>query len=118
MENIASYIDNTLLKPDATPEQIKKICAESVSLHCASVCVNPSYVPLVSECLRGSGVKTCTVIGFPLGMNNSAIKAAEARLASEQGADELDLLQLGRGSGDPDLFRIDGDFADFAAWRQ
>ena len=109
MENIASYIDNTLLKPDATPEQIKKICAESVSLHCASVCVNPSYVPLVSECLRGSGVKTCTVIGFPLGMNNSAIKAAEARLASEQGADELDMvINIGRlKAGDTEYVKND-----------
>ncbi|MBQ6645632.1 MAG: deoxyribose-phosphate aldolase [Clostridia bacterium] len=97
MENIASYIDNTLLKPDATPEQIKRICAESVELHCASVCVNPSYVPLVHECLKGSGVKTCTVIGFPLGMNDSAIKAAEAKLAAEQGADELDMvINVGR----------------------
>ena len=97
MNNIASYIDNTLLKPDATPEQIKKICAESVELKCASVCVNPSYVPLVSECLNGSGVKVCTVIGFPLGMNDSAIKAAEAKLAAEQGADELDMvINVGR----------------------
>ena len=97
MENIASYIDNTLLKPDATPEQIKRICAESVELKCASVCVNPSYVPLVSKCLEGSGVKTCTVIGFPLGMNDSAIKAAEAKLAAEQGADELDMvINVGR----------------------
>lgn len=97
MENIASYIDNTLLKPDATPEQIKRICAESVELNCASVCVNPSYVPLVHECLKGSGVKTCTVIGFPLGMNDSAIKAAEAKLAAEQGADELDMvINVGR----------------------
>ena len=97
MNPIASYIDNTLLKPEATPEQIKRICAESVELHCASVCVNPSYVPLVNECLKGSGVKTCTVIGFPLGMNDSAIKAAEAKLAAEQGADELDMvINVGR----------------------
>ncbi len=97
MENIASYIDNTLLKPDATPEQIRRICAESAELKCASVCVNPSYVPLVHECLKGTGVKTCTVIGFPLGMNDSAIKAAEAKLAAEQGADELDMvINVGR----------------------
>ena len=97
MENIASYIDNTLLKPDATPEQIRRICAESVELKCASVCVNPSYVPLVSECLKGSGVKICTVIGFPLGMNDSAVKAFEAKLAAEQGAEELDMvINVGR----------------------
>ena len=97
MKNIASYIDNTLLKPDATPEKISAICEESIQLNCASVCVNPAYVPLVAECLEGSGVKVCTVIGFPLGMNMSCIKAAEAKLAAEQGADELDMvINVGR----------------------
>ena len=95
--NIASYIDNTLLKQDATPEQIRKICAESIEFGCASVCCNPSYVPLVSECLKGSSVKVCTVIGFPLGMNDSKVKAFEATLAAEQGADELDMvINVGR----------------------
>ena len=97
MKNIASYIDNTLLKQDATPEQIRKICAESIEFGCASVCCNPSYVPLVSECLKGSSVKVCTVIGFPLGMNDSKVKAFEASLAAEQGADELDMvINVGR----------------------
>ena len=97
MKNIASYIDNTLLKQDATPEQIRKICAESIEFGCASVCCNPSYVPLVSECLKGSAVKVCTVIGFPLGMNDSKVKAFEASLAAEQGADELDMvINVGR----------------------
>ncbi|MBR5380558.1 MAG: deoxyribose-phosphate aldolase [Clostridia bacterium] len=109
MKPIESYIDNTLLKPDATPEQIRKICAESAELKCASVCVNPSYVPLVSECLKGSGVKTCTVIGFPLGMNDSAIKAAEAKLAAQQGADELDMvINVGRlKAGEYDYVQAD-----------
>ena len=97
MNDIASYIDNTLLKQDATPEQIRKICAESIEFGCASVCCNPSYVPLVSECLKGSAVKVCTVIGFPLGMNDSKVKAFEASLAAEQGADELDMvINVGR----------------------
>lgn len=97
MKDIASYIDNTLLKQDATPEQIRKICAESIEFGCASVCCNPSYVPLVSECLKGSTVKVCTVIGFPLGMNDSKVKAFEASLAAEQGADELDMvINVGR----------------------
>lgn len=97
MNNIASYIDNTLLKQDATPDQIRRICAESVEFGCASVCCNPSYVPLVSECLAGSSVKVCTVIGFPLGMNDSKVKAFEATLAAEQGADELDMvINVGR----------------------
>ena len=95
--SIASYIDNTLLKQDATPEQIRKICAESIEFGCASVCCNPSYVPLVSECLKESSVKVCTVIGFPLGMNDSKVKAFEAALAEEQGADELDMvINVGR----------------------
>ena len=97
MNSIASYIDNTLLKQDATPDQIRRICAESVEFSCASVCCNPSYVPLVSECLAGSSVKVCTVIGFPLGMNDSKVKAFEATLAAEQGADELDMvINVGR----------------------
>ena len=104
MNPIASYIDNTLLKPDATPEQIKAICAESVQLKCASVCVNPAYVPLVCDCLKGSGVKVCTVIGFPLGMNDSRVKAFEAALAADEGADELDMvINVGRlKAGDTD----------------
>jgi len=97
MNAIQTYIDNTLLKQDATPEQIKAICAESAELGTASVCCNPSYVPLVAECLKGSGVKVCTVIGFPLGMNESKVKAFEAALAAEEGADELDMvINVGR----------------------
>ena len=101
---LAKYIDHTLLKPDATPEQIKAICAESVQLKCASVCVNPAYVPLVRDCLKGSGVKVCTVIGFPLGMNDSRVKAFEAALAADEGADELDMvINVGRlKAGDTD----------------
>lgn len=109
MNRIESYIDNTLLKQDATPEQIERICAESVELKCASVCVNPSYVPLVSKCLQGSGVKVCTVIGFPLGMNDSKVKAFEAALAAEQGADELDMvINVGRlKAGETDYVKSD-----------
>ncbi|MBR6007637.1 MAG: deoxyribose-phosphate aldolase [Clostridia bacterium] len=90
--SIAAYIDNTLLKADATPEMIKRICAESVELKTASVCVNPAYVPLVKKCLEGSGVKTCCVIGFPLGMNATRVKAFEAAAAVEDGAEELDMV--------------------------
>ncbi len=90
--SIAAYIDNTLLKADATPEMIARICAESVELKTASVCVNPAYVPLVKKCLEGSGVKTCCVIGFPLGMNATRVKAFEAAAAVEDGAEELDMV--------------------------
>ena len=66
-KEMAKYLDDTLLKADATPEQIVKICEEAKTYGCASVCVNSSYVPLVAKELSGSEVKTCCVIGFPLG---------------------------------------------------
>lgn len=90
--NLAKYIDNTLLKPAATAEQIKALCEESMEYGFASVCVNPTHVELVAKLLAGSGVKTCTVIGFPLGANTSAVKAFEAEKAVEDGADELDMV--------------------------
>ena len=85
--------DHTLLKPEATEEQIKRLCAEAKEFDFASVCVNPCFVPLASEELKGSDVNVCTVIGFPLGANATAIKAAEARLALEEGATEIDMVQ-------------------------
>jgi deoxyribose-phosphate aldolase len=90
--DIAGKIDHTLLKPNATSGQIEKLCAEAAQYHFASVCVNPTWVPLCSKLLRGSGVKVCTVIGFPLGSANTESKAAEAETAVEQGADELDMV--------------------------
>ena len=90
--NLAKYIDNTLLKPAATAQQIKAICEESMEHGFASVCVNPTHVELAAKLLSGSGVKTCTVIGFPLGANTSAVKAFEAEKAVEDGADELDMV--------------------------
>lgn len=90
--NLAKYIDNTLLKPAATAEQIKALCEESREHGFASVCVNPTHVELAAKLLAGSGVKTCTVIGFPLGANTSAVKAFEAEKAVEDGADELDMV--------------------------
>lgn len=90
--NLAGMIDHTLLKPEATPEQIDHLCQEALEFGFASVCVNPVYVPQVSSRLKGSSVKTCTVIGFPLGASSSPIKAAEARHAVSQGAEELDMV--------------------------
>ena len=109
MKDIQSYIDNTLLKPDAMPEQIEKICAESREYGFASVCVNPAYVPLAAKCLSGSGVKVCTVIGFPLGMNQTEVKAFEASLAEKQGAEELDMvINVGRlKAGDDEYVKKD-----------
>ena len=85
-------IDHTLLKQDATPEQIVKLCEEAKEHDFMSVCVNPAYVPLASECLKGSDVKVCTVIGFPLGMNLTKTKVEEAELCIKQGADEIDMV--------------------------
>ena len=85
-------IDHTLLKQDAQPEQIIKLCEEAKQFDFMSVCVNPAYVPLAAECLKGSDVKVCTVIGFPLGMNLTKTKIDEAALAIKEGADEIDMV--------------------------
>ena len=88
----ASLIDHTLLKPEATDEDIKKLCQEAASYHFASVCVNPTWVRVASCNLRGSGVPVCTVIGFPLGATLPDVKAYEARRALLDGAKELDMV--------------------------
>ena len=85
-------IDHTLLKQDATPEQIVKLCEEAKQFDFMSVCVNPAYVPLAAKCLKGSDVKVCTVIGFPLGMNLTRTKVDEAKLCIAQGATEIDMV--------------------------
>ena len=85
-------IDHTLLKQDAQPEQIVKLCDEAKQFDFMSVCVNPSYVELSAELLKGSGVKVCTVIGFPLGMNLTKTKVEEAVTCVKQGADEVDMV--------------------------
>lgn len=95
--NIAKYIDHTLLKPEATPAQIEKLCAEAREYGFASVCVNSSFVPLVKKLLTGSSVKVCTVIGFPLGAMSTEGKCDEALYALGDGADELDMvINIGR----------------------
>ena len=91
-DGLASMIDHTLLKPDATREDIEKLCQEAAQFCFASVCVNPNWVPLCAQMLRGTGVKVCTVIGFPLGAHMPDVKAYEARRAVEQGATEVDMV--------------------------
>ncbi|RMG11479.1 MAG: deoxyribose-phosphate aldolase [Planctomycetota bacterium] len=91
-ELIARSIDHTLLKPDATKEQITYLCAEAAKYGFASVCVNPFWVPYCAELLRGHPVAVCTVVGFPLGANPSEVKAHEARWAVEHGATEIDMV--------------------------
>jgi len=90
--DLARYIDHTLLKPNATEEQIRALCAEAIEFKFRSVCVNPTWVPLAAGLLRGSDVLTCTVVGFPLGANESATKAMEARRAIRNGAREIDMV--------------------------
>ena len=89
---VARYIDHTLLKPDATRDEILKVCEEGVRFGFASVCINPIWVRDAACALRGSGVKVCTVIGFPLGANEPDTKAYEARRAIFDGASELDMV--------------------------
>ena len=91
-DGLASLIDHTLLKPDATREEVEQLCREAAQFCFASVCVNPNWVALCRELLRGSGVKVCTVIGFPLGAHLPDIKAYETRRAIEQGAEEVDMV--------------------------
>ena len=89
---IEKLIDHTLLKSDAIAEQIKKICAEARQYGFMSVCVNTARVELVHKELEGSGVKTCCVIGFPLGATLSSVKAFEAQEAIKLGAEEVDMV--------------------------
>jgi deoxyribose-phosphate aldolase len=81
-----------LLKPNATQEEVAKLCEEARAFCFASVCVNPSYVTFAAQLLRGSGVKVCTVVGFPLGSTTPTVKAIEARDAIANGADEIDMV--------------------------
>lgn len=89
---INQYIDHTLLKPDATRAQIKKIIEEAKEYKFFSVCINPFWVPLAHEELKDTSVKVCTVIGFPLGANTSAVKEYETTDAIKNGANEVDMV--------------------------
>ncbi|HFI0094742.1 TPA: deoxyribose-phosphate aldolase [Streptococcus suis] len=86
------FIDHTILKPETTQEQVEKILSEAKEYDFASVCVNPTWVSLAAESLKDSDVKVCTVIGFPLGANTSAVKAFETKDAIANGADEIDMV--------------------------
>jgi deoxyribose-phosphate aldolase len=90
--NIARMIDHTLLKPDATQQEIAQLCFEARKYGFASVCVNPTWVSLCAQLLKGSEVKVCTVIGFPLGATSSETKVFETETAIQQGATEIDMV--------------------------
>lgn len=85
-------IDHTILKPDATIEDIERVAEEARQYNFFSVCINPCFVSIMKKLLKGSDVKTCTVIGFPLGANTPTIKAKEALEAVDNGADEIDMV--------------------------
>ncbi len=89
---LAAMIDHTLLKPDATPDQIAQLCFEARKHGFASVCVNPAWVKLCAQLLEGTPVKVCTVIGFPLGATAPEVKAFECQNAIEHGATEIDMV--------------------------
>jgi deoxyribose-phosphate aldolase len=106
---LARLIDHTLLKPEASAPQIEQLCMEAKEYSFCSVCINPYWVPTAAKWLAGSGVKVCTVIGFPLGAVSAAAKAGEAREAAANGAVELDMvLNIGAlKSGDERTVRAD-----------
>ncbi|WP_175639794.1 deoxyribose-phosphate aldolase [Metabacillus schmidteae] len=92
MSKIANMIDHTALKADTTKEVVEKLCQEAIEYQFASVCVNPTWVETAAQLLKGSEVKVCTVIGFPLGANTPETKAFETKDAIEKGATEVDMV--------------------------
>ncbi len=90
--DLQKYIDHTILKPDASKEDIIEICSQAKQYGFYSVCINPFYVPLVKKELEGSNVKITSVVGFPLGANTKEVKAFEAKQAVNNGADEVDMV--------------------------
>jgi len=106
---IAGLIDHTLLKPEATPDDIRKLCREAAGFGFASVCINPWNVPLAAEMLRGTNVKVCTVAGFPLGATLPQVKIHEAEEAIKLGAREIDMvINIGAlKSGQDDVVEYD-----------
>lgn len=92
MKDIARYIDHTLLKSNVTVQAINQLCTDAMQYNFAAVCVNPCHVPLCAELLQGSGIKVCTVVGFPLGAAKSEVKAYESQVAVRDGAVEVDMV--------------------------
>lgn len=90
--SLAKYIDHTLLKPDAVAEAYKRLFQEAIEYQFFSVCIPPSFVSLAKRNLTSSGVKICTVVGFPHGLNNTATKVFETKQAIDQGAEEIDMV--------------------------
>jgi len=113
-QSIAQLIDQTLLKPEATGEDIVRLCREAAEHSFCSVCVNPHWVRLARTTLDGSSVRVCTVIGFPLGANRTDVKTTEARLALSEGATEIDMVQNIGALRSLDLDTIKAEIAELA----
>lgn len=108
-ETLANLIDHTVLKPEATQNQIQTLCEEAKTYGFASVCVNPYWVPLAKKLLEGSDVLVCTVIGFPLGATLTEVKAFETRVSIEKGASEVDMVINIGALKDGDLATVEAD---------
>ncbi len=108
-EDLARLIDHTMLKPDAVPAEIEQLCDDAIRYHFASVCLNPSYVPLAAAKLAETDIAVCTVVGFPLGATTTTAKVCEAEQALEDGATEIDMvLHIGAlKAGQRDIVRDD-----------
>ncbi len=119
-EEIARMIDHTLLKPEATPQDIEKLCFEAKEYNFASVCINPSYVKLSADLLKDSKVKVCTVVGFPLGATTTEVKRWETEQAIQNGAEEIDMvIHIGKlKAGDYDYVFNDINQVVLAAKKQ
>ncbi|MEM7344898.1 MAG: deoxyribose-phosphate aldolase [Chloroflexota bacterium] len=108
---VAHFIDHTLLKPEATIQQVTQLCHEALLHQFASVCVNPSHVKLAAQLLQGSAIKVCTVVGFPLGATSAQSKAFEAKQALQDGATEIDMvINIGALKGGENLL-VEQDIA-------
>jgi len=108
---VAGMIDHTLLKPDATRSDIEKLCREAAQFHFATVCVNPAWVSLSAQILRGSGVGVCSVVGFPLGATTGDVKHYETRRAIFDGASEIDMVINVGALKSGDLRTVERDIA-------
>ena len=109
VRSLAALLDHTLLRPEATQAQVERLCEEAMQAGCAAVCVNPAWVPLAVQKVRGSRVRVAAVAGFPFGATSTAAKRAEAEAAIRAGADEVDMvINIGAMRSD-DLARVESD---------
>jgi deoxyribose-phosphate aldolase len=111
---LAGLMDHTLLRPEATRVQIEEVCDEALQMGFAAVCVNPAWVPVVAEKLRGSKVRVATVAGFPFGATSTAAKRAEAQAAILEGAQEVDMVMNIGAMRSGQLDRVEADIQGVA----